>query len=43
MLETFRKLTFEDQLIEIGRIEGIYEKYSPEQKENAETKNAETA
>lgn len=43
MLESFRKLNYEDQLIEIGRVEGIYEKYSPEQKENVEAKNAETA
>ena len=43
MLKAFRNLTPEDRLIEIGRAEGIAEKYSPEQKENAEIKNAEIA
>lgn len=35
MLMAFRNLTPEDRLIEIGKAEGIAEKYSPEQKEKA--------
>lgn len=35
MLMAFRSLTPEDRLIEIGRAEGIAEKYTPEQKEKA--------
>lgn len=33
MIKAFRKLNPDDKLIEIGRLETIYEKYSPEQKE----------
>lgn len=34
MLSVFRNLTPDDRLIEIGRMEGISEKYTPEQKGN---------
>lgn len=33
-LMAFRNLTPEDKLIEIGHMEGISEKYTPEEKEN---------
>ena len=39
----FRELTRDDQMKIIGRMQVISEEYSPEQKENAKAKNAETA